>query len=149
MAKSESLLDPNPLIYLCKYKGDGSKRTTHAFFWDNDQVHFVCEENKFLSHNRITGWTLPPPACSLYSSGRQLMQQQNLYLHRTRRFSSPFSDLKTLIKPFLSIQVTYLQQLCLSVALRELLDFLSQSDLHLHYYRYLPTYLLDMGFIPS
>ena len=89
------------------YKGDGSKRTTHAFFWDNDQVHFVCEENKFLSHNRITGWTLPPTSslCILtyLFLWEAIAELVSMYLHRTPcRFPSPFSDLKTLIKPFLN-----------------------------------------------
>ena len=38
---------------------------------DNDQVHFVCEENKFLSHNRITGLSKSSPEHGVLHFGGQ------------------------------------------------------------------------------
>ena len=71
----------------CRYRGDH----THLF-WDNDQVHFVCEENKFLSHNRITGWTGPlknssrccfPPLPTLLTENRTCIFKPILGLENT------------------------------------------------------------------
>ena len=71
----------------CRYRGDH----THLF-WDNDQVHFVCEENKFLSHNRITGWTGPlknssrccfPPSPTLLTENRTCIFKPILGLENT------------------------------------------------------------------
>ena len=49
---------------------------------DNDQVHFVCEENKFLSHNRITGSQSRVQNMVFCILGANLSSSEHSYLGR-------------------------------------------------------------------
>ena len=55
---------------------------------DNDQVHFVCEENKFLSHNRITGSQSRVQNMVFCILGANLSSSEHSYLGRGQQFET-------------------------------------------------------------